>query len=237
MSRHISRLAILGAFSMVFFIGCATQGVNTFRHSDGNFKRVNNEKVVSHPQSQVWDGLVKELSKSFFVINNIDKESRIINLSFNTDSPQEYIDCGKTYRTYTQGGKVVNFEYEVAGPSQYKMASPNQPGPAFSGYIIVNRRPVLEGRSNIYIAPDEINKNNSIITVNTRYIFTTKTKGTYYIEHFSGKVTPMQNIPEESFNVSFNTAELGKHILIDGTEVKCFSKGLLEERILQMVKD
>ena len=237
MRLHIPRLAILLVCSMFLFIGCATQGVNTIKYSENEFVRVKNEKVVSRQQSQVWDGLVKELSKSFYVINNIDKASRIINISFYTDSPQEYVDCGRTYRTYTQGNKVENYEYDSARSSIFKIATPNQPGPAFAGYVIVNRNTTLEGRSNIYIAPDESDFNKTIITSNTRYILTIKVKGMVYSEHFSGAVHLFQNVPEESFPVTFNTAEVGKHSFNDGTVMKCFSKGTLENKILEMIKD
>jgi hypothetical protein len=92
----------------IFITGCATQGVSTYKYTDNAPIQINNELVVSKPQSQVWDILVKELSKSFYVINNIDKESRIINVSFSSNAPSEYVDCGKTHRTYTQGDKTGN---------------------------------------------------------------------------------------------------------------------------------
>jgi len=85
--------------------GCATQGKSTTTYLKPTISEVKNEIDVTKSYAQVWDVLVKQLSKSFYVINNIDKESRIINVSFSTNSPAEYIDCGRTLRTYTQGKK------------------------------------------------------------------------------------------------------------------------------------
>jgi hypothetical protein len=121
--------------------GCATQGISTFKYvGPARFFEVKNETVVEKPYTQVWDGLVKELSKSFYVINNIDKESRIINLSFSTNSPSEYVDCGKVNRTYSQGGKTEEYNYDVAGPSEFKVATQRQEHPAFVNYIIGSNR-------------------------------------------------------------------------------------------------
>jgi hypothetical protein len=64
--------------SVVAISGCATQGVNTFNFNDAKPAKIDNEIVVSKSQSVVWDILVKQLSKSFYIINNIDKASRII---------------------------------------------------------------------------------------------------------------------------------------------------------------
>ena len=43
---------------------------------------INNEVIVTSNYDETWSDLVGEMSKSFYVINNIDKESRLINLSF-----------------------------------------------------------------------------------------------------------------------------------------------------------
>lgn len=86
---------IVICMAIVFISGCATQGVNSFNYMAPTPVDIKNEVVVQKSYSQVWDGLVKEISKSFYVINNIDKESRIINLSFNTSSPADFVNCGK----------------------------------------------------------------------------------------------------------------------------------------------
>src|SRR5690349_12455540 len=85
---------------------CATPGTSTFKYTEpAPNAAINNEKIVSKPFSDTWDILVRELAKSFFVINNIDKASRIINLSFSTQQPKEYVNCGKSVREFKYGGK------------------------------------------------------------------------------------------------------------------------------------
>jgi len=153
----------------VALVGCATQGVSTVSRVDNKPEKVANEATIQAPYTKVWDHLVRELSKSFFVINNIDKESRIINLSVNTNAPKEYIDCGKTTRTYTEGGLVEKFEYQVAEKSSFKVATPLQPHPASAYYYQGERSHRLEGRFNIYFAPAEGHQNWTSVTAYTRY--------------------------------------------------------------------
>src|SRR3972149_9234565 len=117
---------IIVLITAMLALGCATQGTSRILYYENAPAQVKNEIVVSKPYTQVWDIMVKEIAKSFYVINNIDKESRIINLSFSTNSPSEYVDCGKTHRTYTQGDKKEVYDYDVAGSSEYKMASEKQ---------------------------------------------------------------------------------------------------------------
>lgn len=220
----------------LLLVGCATQGVSTHSYHDKPPVTVKNELIVNKPYSTVWDGLVRELSKSFYVINNIDKESRIINLSFSSNNPVEYVDCGKTKRTYTQGSKSESWEYDVAGSANFKVATPRQEHPAFVNYVVIRRDPSLEGRANIYIAPDEKNSSNSVVTVNTRYILTQKVRGEAFAEHISGNVFSRGRMQDENFTYTFNTNRPGKNESGGGESVTCFSKGKLEEEILDMVK-
>lgn len=230
---------IFGFITTIFLIsGCAVQGVSTLKYTDNlpSQVQVKNESIVSKSYSQVWDALVKELSKSFYVINNIDKESRIINLSFSSSSPVDYVDCGKSHRTYKEGEKTETYEYEVAASSQYKVATEQQPDPNFSYYYIIRREVSLEGRSNIYIAPDDKNTNNTNVTVNTRYILTIKSRGEAFAKHWNGNIQFLRSFPENTSNITFNTNQIGQIEFGGGEIIKisCFSKGRLEKEILDM---
>lgn len=231
MSYRVSAILLMA----IFITGCATQGISSFKSTNNAPIQINNEIVVSKPQSQVWDILVKELSKSFYVINNIDKESRIINISFSSSSPSEYVDCGKTHRTYTQGDKTETYDYDVAGPAIFKIATVRQEHPSFANYIIIRREPILDGRSNVYVAPDEKDNGKTIMTVNTRYVWTIKVKGEAFAQHANGNVFSRGRLPEETSTVTFNTNKYGQHEMGDGSKITCFSKGKLEKDILDMI--
>lgn len=220
----------------VFLSGCATQGVNTSEYRGCNPQKIINELNVPKPQPEVWDILVKELAKSFYVINNIDKESRIINVSFSSNAPADYVDCGRSYRTYTQGDKTETYDYDTAGSFQFKMATPRQEHPSFANYVVVRRETSLEGRSNIYVAPSEKDKNNTVITVNTRYIMNFKIKGEAFAQHVNGNVFLRGRLPEETFTVMFSTNQPGEYKANNAETISCCSKGRLEAEILGMIR-
>lgn len=222
--------------SMVALIsGCATQGVNTNQHAEDAITKINNEIVVPKSTSEAWDILVKELSKSFYVINNIDKESRIINISFSTDFPSDYIDCGHTTRTYTRGDKTETYSYDTAASATFKAATPEQPNLNFSYYGLIRRQTSLEGRSNIYVAPDDKDKNSTIVTVNTRYIWTLKFQLRICAENIYGQIVTCDRRPDETDTIMFNTNQTGKSNFVSDTAT-CFSKGKLEREILDMAR-
>lgn len=235
MNRFI--LPLLLVVSLTAITGCATQGVNAYKYNEPVQSKVENEITVDASYSSVWDKLVRQISKSFYVINNIDKESRIINLTFSTNKPEQYIDCGRTNRTYTQGDKVEKFVYEVAASSDYKAAAPEQPHPSWASYHMIHRRTNLEGRSNIYIAPSDKDNSKTVVSVNTRYIWTVLVTGDYFIENAGGnsfhrgQTTGLSLSP---LTISFNTSEKGEDNGA-GDKIYCVSKGTLEKEILGLI--
>lgn len=220
--------------STLLMASCATQGVNTFSSTPAIPSPVSNEIQVAQPYSKIWDKLVRQLSKSFFVINNIDKESRIINLSFTTNSPVDYVDCGRSHRTYTVGKTVQTYDYEVAGPAAYRVAAAKQEHPAFSNYAEITRAPSLEGRTNVYLAPSPNDANSTTVTVNTRYILSMNVRGHAYAEHMSGNVFDRGVVPIDPFVISFNTNAPTTEKTGNET-LTCSAKGKLEREILGMV--
>lgn len=226
---------ILFAIIMIVIVGCATPGVNTMSYKKHDPKTTTNEIQVDQPYSQVWDKLVRELSKSFYVINNIDKESRIINLSFSSQSPTDFVDCGETHRTYTHGKEVANYDYNVADSSTYKSAG--EARDAFSYYGIIRRTASLEGRSNIYLAPLENDKAKTTVAVNTRYMLTIGVTGDLYAQHINGNIFNQGQLPHQQPTIiSFNTNHPTEHDFGEGVKVTCFSNGKLEQDVLQILQ-
>ncbi len=226
---------VASMFGMLTLAGCATQGKSTMDISTHPPANVGNEIVVSEPYSQVWDKLVKELSKSYYVINNIDKESRIINISFSSPTPQEYVDCGNTSRTYTRGNNTQSFNYDIAASSTYRMATTNKQEPQLAYYADVRRTTNLEGRSNVYLAPEETDKNKTRVAVNTRYVLSITISGQFYAENFAGQIVRTAPMPTEPARlIAFNT---NKPIQQDmgGEVVTCFGNGKLEQNILGLL--
>jgi hypothetical protein len=131
--------ALLALFSVVFIVGCAGK-LDYARPSAP--PTVSNAKTIEKPRDTVWNASVPELGKQFFVINNLDKSSGLINVSYNGD-PENYIDCGRitSYVKNARGERTYDFPGARAQQS-YEVMNAN-------GLFFVERKMSLEGRVNL----------------------------------------------------------------------------------------
>ena len=172
---------------------------------------------VSAPFEDTWDKLVRNLSEDFFSINNIEKASRIINVSFSTQNPGQFVDCGATQRSYTSpSGTKQSYFYNSEDSTQYKTAAPN------GMPVFVNRKTNLEGRINIYVAPSG---NQTDVSVNARFVL----KINLSFQGMNQYEIPVGSPLIETLIVDFNTNNPSKS---DGNSPGCASNGALEKRIL-----
>lgn len=206
--RSVS-IAVLAAAGIAL-TGCAT---STASYSPPSVPKIENSKVVNKPFEVVWDGLVKNLSSDFFVINNIDKNSRLINLSFTSQTPSEYVDCGVTTRVFNNVRGEQRVVYKTADGAFFNEA--NDIGHVFA----VRRATRLEGRSNIYVAPEGDGTN---VTVNTKYVV-----------NINVSVTAPDGRPAGGDN---HIVDLSTKQPYDNGSLKCAATGNIESRILDAVK-
>src|SRR5262245_7244989 len=103
----------------IFVSGCAGK-VEYIRPSPLSSTPMN-YKIIDKSKEATWNGSVPELGKRFFVINNLDKSSGLINVSYSGD-PEKHVDCGriKSYvmnargeRTYDFAGAKEQQSYEI----------------------------------------------------------------------------------------------------------------------------
>ena len=196
--------------------GCASSSM--IYHEPSKYE-IPSSKLYSMDFERFWDLYVEELSKSFFVINNIEKESRIINVSFSVNQPSEYVDCGRSERTsnHPATGKQ-RFNYRVADDSTY------QAGVANTNFLwTVERDTALDGRVNIFMAPDDP---ETLLRVNVRYVWSVDVSGTSNTGHVSSNTE----------RVSFSTSEVGSRGSGDD-KYMCVSNGKLEARLLNLVSE
>jgi len=178
-------------------------------------EKTDNSIVINKSKDEVWKDIISSVGGSFFVINNLDKESGFINISYN-GSPMKYVDCGNI------NSKVVNvrgersYSFPAAIPyKQYELVENNN-------LFFIYRKMNLEGRINIVVQEEENNKTRA--TVTCRYVVTKKTEVTQ-----PGVVG--RNYLNDS--ISFNT---------NGSEsfpppgTTCRSNGNLEREILELIK-
>ncbi|MBU0665717.1 MAG: hypothetical protein KJ990_14420 [Proteobacteria bacterium] len=161
--RRKINLFLLLTLSVSILAGCAGK----FDYSPPpSIAPTNNSVMIEKNKDEVWKTIVPALGKNFFVINNLDKESGIINLSYSGD-PEKYIDCGtiNSYVKNARGERTYNFPASSAQQT-YEVMDMKQSG----GLFWIDRKMNLEGRMNLII--EEIEPSKCLITANTKYILT-----------------------------------------------------------------
>ena len=104
-------------------------------------------KTVGRPFDEVWTDLIDHASATFFAIENIEKASGLITLSFGASNPGDYIDCGRIQAS----GLIASF----GGP--------------YVNYIVRSYRGQLNSRINIFVR--SIDADTTAIRVNASYVF------------------------------------------------------------------
>lgn len=223
-------------FFIVFILtSCASAPSANFSedYSSPVLISIDNEKIVESDFDDVWDELVGDLSKTFYVINNIDKQSRLLNVSFRiTDGISNYVDCGVSIKKFRLASMESNTKYKTADSSSYFYIADQTNSPNTT-YYEVYRSPLLEGRANIYVAPSD---KGTKVSVNSRYTwifrgeYDTFIYSPLYDRHYS-----QDSVGRRQFNssdpVAFNTNQIGGR----PSEVQCVSTGKFEKEILNIL--
>ncbi len=232
MIRKVTGILLLPLFSLA---GCATQGISTVHVTEPSKPAFSYEKTFDRPQGDVWDKLVKNIAKSFFVINNIDKESRIINLSYSSNRPQDYVDCGRTKRTFSEGKTNESYEYGVTDNLvTFKVAPTSQPDLRFIQVGTIIRNTSLDGRANVYVAPE---KAGTVVSVNAKSIVKITTQGEILTTNLLGAVIRRDALPSGISEVTGITKGGTENTISDSTrfaKILCYSTGKLEQDILDL---
>lgn len=178
----------------------------------------NNSKIVNKPKDEVWNTAVPALGKQFFVINNLDKSSGLINVSYSGD-PEKYVDCGSisSYLKNARGERTYAFP-AAAKAQTYEVM---QGGMLYQ----VSRKMDVEGRVNLIF--ENTGDNKTKVTANTRYLV----KRDITVTQHGGPTR------RSSDSISFNSGGSGSFpAAADGRATECVSTGALEAAILSIVQ-
>ena len=191
--------------------GCVT---SSFNYTPPAITEVDNQIAIGDPFNEVWDRLVKNLASDFFVINDIEKNSGIIDVSFSSNTPTEFVSCGVSVRKFTNKWGTQVYEYDPASSKQYTL------GNILSVRDVV-RDTRLDGRTNIYVAPS--NEGGTTVSVNTKYVVDVTLSYTDVVHQPAGS---------ENFTFDFSTKQ--PQVTSDG--ITCAAKGNLEDKILDYAR-
>lgn len=195
-------------------VGCA--GSTEYKEPIAPLKK-KNSIIINKSIDAVWKNTIPELGKNFYVINNLDKSSGLINISYAGD-PEKYIDCGNAHsyvknargeRNYDFPASRAHVKYETL---DYKM-----------GLLDWDRTMSLEGRMNLIF--EELGANQTQVTANTKYI-----------------VTKTLNVRNMDNRTDHNTSTIsfgsGQSASFPGSAplVTCLPTGTFESEVLDLIK-
>lgn len=202
----------------VLLSGCAGK-VDYIRPSSEG-RKLDNSFVINKPRDDAWDAIVPKLGKSFYVINNMDKSSGFINISYSGD-PEKYIDCGMidSYVKNARGERRYLFPAASAQKS-YEIMNPNV------GLFFVDRRMSLDGRVNLVL--EATNQSETRVTANTRYA----------VQRQMTVRSVQGGIPQSmSDSITFNSGGGGSFPSGGNSSgLECVSTGVLEREILDAIQ-
>jgi len=194
---------------IVYFLGVMV-GCGTVKYNIPHDKPLGSERkiVINKGKDAVWNKLLQGVAEKFFSINNIEKDSGFINLSFRADNAELYVNCGDYV--------VINKKIPVADCSISKH------GRYSSGiWVFKSCETDVDGRVNILI--QEISKNKSFIFVDIRFVVRHSTN---LWNSWNG--SSMYNNAEIVFD-SNNTGT--------NNGITCVSTGVLEKEVLSIISD
>jgi len=171
--------------------------------------------VVNRARAEVWKDLVPRLAQTFFVINNIDQSSGLINISYSGD-PEKFVDCGHLTSTVKNARGQRTYDVPVARAHQVYERTVN------AGLYGVDRAMSLEGRANLVL--EEPQPNVTRVSVNVRYVLAMHERVTDVL----GKTQDLND------NLSFNS---GERATFQGSmsEFSCQPNSTMEQQLLALL--
>ena len=217
----------------IFMNGCVKNGITNRDYIKPDIKQINNSTIIEKPFDKAWDNLVEQLSKSFFTINNIDKQSRIINISFYSNNPNDYISCGRFDINTSRGKESRHYNYDLS-ENKTIILEMGAERTYFEVDQVDTIKATIEGKINIYVAP--IEKNKTKCSVNIRYILTRNHN--IIIEsciNNNKESCYTRNIPAKTDTFTFTTNQPNSQSFDNASyDINCCSTGKLESEILDM---
>ena len=170
---------------------------------DTNFK---NSVITNKNFDETWTSLIDFVNNSFFKIENLEKNSGLLTLSFGSKEPEKFINCG-------------DFEYTLFFTGEEFKGS-------YIDYVKSGLLAVLEAKMNINI--QKIDNESTKISINTNYTFST--------QHALGYYDPKLNQTYSFVSGGYQTIDVINPISGSIPTRTCKSTNFAENAILNAIK-
>ena len=171
--------------------------------NDANFK---NSIITNKSFDETWTSVIDFVNYSFFKIENIEKDSGLLTLSFGSKEAEKFIDCG-------------DFEYTLFFTGEEFKGS-------YIDYAKSGLLAVLEAKMNINI--QKIDNESTKISINTNYTFST--------QHALGYYDPKLNQTYSFVSGGYQTIDVINPIKGSIPTRTCKSTNFAENAIFNVIK-
>ena len=230
------RKAITITIAITMLSGCVTLGaISTPKPSyTPPVKQEFNRDLVLHEQTDhVWNRFLDNLSSSDFSIEHSDQATGLIMLSVNSAQPEEYVDCGISYRSDNFAGQNREYSYQTAGMGTYSRTEPSAENVSLNVSTLVDRKTILTSTAQIQLSKIA---ESTQLSISIDYSLEVQLSGlsteykTWGMPLSESKVAnTLENWARFSTSTTAN-----KKLNMEG--VACVSKGVLEEAILGLAQ-
>ena len=170
---------------------------------DTDFK---NSTISNKSFDETWNSLIDFVNDSFFKIENLEKDSGLLTLSFGSKEAEKFIDCG-------------DFEYTLFFTGEEFKGS-------YIDYAKSGLLAVLEAKMNINI--EKIDNQSTKISLNTNY--------TYSTQHALGYYDPKLNQTYSFESGGYQTIDVINPIKGSIPTRTCKSTNFAEKAIFNLLK-
>jgi hypothetical protein len=220
--RAMPRLAGLASFVVLGMLSaCASLDVSS-DYKPPEHPTVPSSITVNKPFDDAWNDFVRNLATSFFTVNTISKESRLINISLNQGGNNNFIDCGTV--TYKINSK--DWTFNPARNATFRE------GGFRSETVVEHEVTGRRGRMNIFVAPKG---SATVFEINTTYGIDMKQKGRAVVRNLFGDVVSSDYLPTSEASFRFTTKVPDRQPL-SGVEITCQASGEWEQLILDLAR-
>lgn len=153
MNRVVLSILLL-ILLLATFVGCVSVKA-TYKPPVEDNAKSKFSRIVNKPFNQVWDALINYSAGTFFGIDNFEKASGLLTLSFGASNAKEYVTGGYWKTDMRYGVNELHFEGD------------------YVEYLTMYQNGELSGKMNIVVR--SIDENSTQVTVNARYVFSSHT--------------------------------------------------------------
>ena len=196
----------------ILFLSCAlekeklTENVGKYIPPNIDYTNFKNSVITKKNFDETWNSVIDFVNDSLFKIENLEKDSGMLTLSFGSKEAEKFIDCG-------------DFEYTLFFTGEEFKGS-------YIDYAKSGLLAVLEARMDINI--QKIDDESTKISINTNYTFST--------QHALGYYDPKLNQTYSFESGGFQTIDVINPIKGSIPTRTCKSTNFAENAIFNIVK-